>query len=260
MKTKRSLGAWWLALITVGAFLYLPIVVLIVMSFNASKSPFNWGGFSFRWYVELAGNADLMSAAFTSLYVGVGAMLIATPLGTLLAIGLTRYSRSRAMEGVAMAPALAPELLLGLGLLSLYSMLDIERSAMTILLAHAAFGIAFVVAIVRARLAGTDPSLEEAARDLGTTEFGAFWRVTLPLIAPAVVAGALLVFTLSLDEFVIAYFTAGPTTATLPMAIYSQVRLGVSPEINALSTILVVLSVIAVLITARIMRRSETRP
>ena len=259
MRPSRGLGPWWLALIFVGAFLYLPIVVLIVMSFNESKSPLNWGGFSFRWYVDLFGNVDLMSAALTSLYVGVGAMLIATPLGTLLAIGLTRYSRSRLMEGVAMAPALAPDLLLGIGLLSIYSVLDINRSATTILFAHAAFGIAFVVAIVRARLAGSDPALEEAARDLGATEFGALWRVTLPLIAPAVVAGALLVFTLSLDEYVIAYFTAGPTTATLPMAIYSQIRFGVSPELNALATILVLVSVIAVVITARIFRRSETR-
>lgn len=256
---KRGLGAWWLVLIIVGSFLYLPIVVLIAMSFNASRSPFNWGGFSFRWYGELLANADLMSAAATSLYVGVGAMLIATPLGTLLAIGLTRYSRSRALEGVALAPALAPELLLGLGLLSIYTLAGVPRSATTILLAHAAFGIAFVVAIVRTRLAGTDPAIEEAARDLGATEFGALWRVTLPAIAPAVVAGALLVFTLSFDEYVIAYFTAGPTTATLPMAIYSMIRFGVSPEVNALSTFLVVLSVIAVLIAARIFRGSENR-
>lgn len=257
--TTRGLGPWWLVLIIVGSFLYLPIVVVIAMSFNASRSPFNWGGFSFRWYAELFGNADLMSAAATSLYVGVGAMLIATPLGTLLAIGLTRYSRSRALEGVALAPALAPELLLGLGLLSIYTLVGVPRSATTILLAHAAFGIAFVVAIVRARLAGSDPAIEEAARDLGATEFAALWRVTLPVIAPAVVAGALLVFTLSFDEYVIAYFTAGPTTATLPMAIYSMIRFGVSPEVNALSTFLVLLSVIAVLIAARIFRGSENR-
>lgn len=259
MRTAKGPGAWWLALIIVGVFLYIPIVVLMVMSFSDSDSPFNWGGFSFRWYAELFGNTTLMSAAFTSLFIGAGAMLIATPLGTLLAIGLTRYSRSRAMEGVAMAPALAPELLLGLGLLSLYSLLEIPKSATTILLAHAAFGIAFVVAIVRARLAGSDPALEEAARDLGATEFGALWRVTLPVLGPTVAASALLVFTLSLDEFVIAFFTAGPTTATLPIVIYSQIRNGVSPEVNALATILVLVSVIAVVIGARVFRRSETR-
>lgn len=259
MRQTKGPGVWWIALIIVGVFLYVPIVVLMAMSFNASESPFNWGGFSLRWYVELFGNGAIMSAALTSLYVAVGATLIATPLGTLLAIGLTRYSRSRALEGVAMAPALAPELLMGLGLLSLYSMLAIPKSETSILLAHAAFGIAFVVAIVRARLAGSDPALEEAARDLGSTEFGALWRVTIPMLGPTIAASALLVFTLSLDEFVIALFTAGTTTTTLPILIYSQIRTGVSPEINALGTILVLLSVIAVVIGARVFRRTETR-
>lgn len=256
--TKRTgLGWLWLPLLLCFGFLYLPIAVLIGMSFNDGGSAYSWDGFSFRWYAELAGDDRIRSALGTSLFVAVGATVIATVLGTLLAVGLARHTRSRLLEASAMAPAILPDLLLAIGLLSFFYAAGIPKSALTILLAHAAFGTAFVVAVVRARLAGMDLSEEEASRDLGAGAVTTFVRVTLPAILPAVVAGALLVFTLSLDEFVIAFFTAGPTTQTLPIAVYSMVRVGVTPEINALATVLVVVSIAVVVFAARTVRRTE---
>jgi spermidine/putrescine transport system permease protein len=191
--------------------------------------------------------------------VAAGATVVATVLGTLLAVGLARHTRSKLLEAGAMAPAILPDLLLAIGLLAFYHAIDLPKSAVTILLAHAAFGTAFVVAVVRARLAGTDLSEEEASRDLGAGAVATFLRITVPSIAPAIVAGALLVFTLSLDEFVIAYFTAGPTTQTLPIAVYSMVRAGITPEINALAAVLVVVSVLVVVFAARTIRPTEDR-
>lgn len=254
---RAGLGWLWLPLGLCAVFLYLPIAVLVAMSFNDGGSAFSWGGFSFRWYGELAGNDTIRDSVLTSLGIAAGATAIATVLGTLLAVGLARHARSRTLEAAAMAPAILPDLALAIGLLSFFYVAGIPKSAMTILLAHAAFGTAFVVAVVRARLTGTDASLEEASRDLGAGAFTTFVQVTLPSIATAVAAAALLVFTLSFDEFVIAYFTAGPTTHTLPITVYSMVRTGVTPEINALATVLVAVSVIVVVVGARAVRRME---
>ena len=254
---KKGLGWLWLPLALCALFLYLPILVLVGMSFNDGGSAFSWDGFSLRWYAELAGDTELRSAVVTSLVIAAGATVISTVLGTLLAVGLARYTRSRLLEAAAMAPAILPDLVLAIGLLAFFYVASVPKSAGTILLAHAAFGTAFVVAVVRSRLAGTDLSLEEASRDLGAGAFTTFLQVTLRSIAPAVVAGALLVFTLSLDEFVIAYFTAGPTTRTLPITVYSMVRVGVTPEINALATVLVAVSVLVVVVAARAVRRTE---
>jgi spermidine/putrescine transport system permease protein len=248
----------WLPLVLCGAFLYLPIMVLIVMSFNDGGSAYSWDGFSTRWYAELLADDRLKSALGTSLLVAAGATIIATVLGTLLAVGLARHTRSKLLEASAMAPAILPDLLLAIGLLSMFYLASIPKSAVTILLAHAAFGTAFVVAVVRARLSGIDLSAEEASRDLGAGAVTTFLKITVPSIAPALVAGALLVFTLSLDEFVIAFFTGGPTTQTLPMAVYSMVRVGVTPEINALATILVVVSIAVVVLAAKMVRRDPT--
>ena len=250
-------GKLWIPLVLCFAFLYLPIAVLIAMSFNDGGSAFSWDGFSLRWYDELARDDRLKDAAVTSLLVAAGATVVATVLGTLLAVGLARHTRSRLLEASAMAPAILPDLLLAIGLLSFFYVASIPKSATTVLLAHAAFGTAFVVAVVRARLAGMDASQEEASRDLGAGALDTFLRITLPSIAPAVIAGALLVFTLSLDEFVIAFFTAGPTTQTLPIAVYSMVRVGVTPEINALATVLVAVSVVVVVVAARALRPKE---
>lgn len=257
-RKQRSLGPGSVAaLVVCGAFLYVPILVVVAMSFNDGGSAYSWDGFSFRWYGELLGNERLRKALMTSLLVGGGATLIATVLGTLLAVGLVRHTRSKLLEASAMAPAILPDLLLAVGLLSFYYAASIPKSAWTILFAHAAFGTAFVVAVVRARLSGMDLAEEEASRDLGAGAVTTFVRITVPAIAPAIVAGALLVFTLSLDEFVIAFFTAGPTTQTLPIAVYSMVRVGVTPEINALATLLVILSITVVVVAARMVRNTE---
>lgn len=255
--TRRGGPGWlWLPMLLCALFLYVPIAVLVGMSFNDGGSAYSWDGFSLRWYTELAQDADLRSALVTSLVVASGATVIATVLGTMLAVGLARHTRSRLLEAGAMAPAILPDLLLAIGLLSFFFAAGIAKSTLTILLAHAAFGTAFVVAVVRARLAGMDLSEEEASRDLGAGAVATFLRITVPALAPAIVAGALLVFTLSIDEFVIAFFTAGPTTQTLPIAIYSRVRVGVTPEINALATVLVAVSIAVVVFAARTLRRN----
>lgn len=253
----NRLGWLKLPLILCVLFLYLPIVVLVVMSFNNGSSPYSWDGFSMRWYGELLADGTIAESLVNTLVVAVGATTIATVLGTLAAVGLSRYTRSAALDAFAMAPAILPDLVLAIGLLALYSLISVTLGLFSVLIAHSVFGMAFVVAVVRARMAQIDPSLEEASRDLGATGPTTFLRVTLPAIAPGVVAGALLTFTLSLDEFVIAFFTNGPTTPTLPITIYSMVRFGVTPEINALATLLLLVSFTVVIASARITRRTD---
>jgi spermidine/putrescine transport system permease protein len=262
MSDRHSLGA---RLVLVGTllFLYLPIAVLVALSFNSSRQPFTWGGFSTRWYTSLLANEDVLLGLRNTLVVAVGATLLSTVLGTLLAVGLARRRRSAALAGLALTPAVLPDILLAIGLLSFYALIQFSLGLQSILLAHVVFGTAFVTAVVRARLSSLDPSTEEAARDLGATPFQAFRLVTLPALTPGIVAGALLAFTLSLDEFVIAFFTAGPGQATLPIVIYSSVRFGVTPEINALAALLLLVSFTAVLVaqrTARITDAVEPAP
>lgn len=253
-RTPRSLLVpFWLTYV----FLYGPILVLMVMSFNASKSPFSWDGFSFRWYGELARNDVVLEGVVNTLIVAVGSTILATFLGTLLAIGLERHTRSRTLEAAALSPAIMPDIVLAIGLLAFYSMISMTLGLHSVLLAHVVFSTAFVAAVVKARLGHVDPSLEEASRDLGSTAVGTFWRITVPTLAPGIIAGALLAFTLSLDEFVIAFFTNGPTSPTLPIIIYSMIRFGVTPEINALATILVVVSFTAVLLAQRASRITD---
>ena len=239
------------------AFLYLPIVVLVVMSFNDARSPFTWGGASLRWYGELFGDVEIARSLGNTMIVATGATVIATVLGTLVAVGLARHTRSNSLAAFTMAPAILPDLVLAVGLLVLYSQLQVTLGLASVLVAHSVFGMAFVTAVVRARLTQLDPSLEEASRDLGATAVTTFLRITLPSLAPAVVAGALLTFTLSLDEFVIAFFTNGPTTPTLPITVYSMVRFGVTPEINALAALLLLVSFTVVIAAARITRRTD---
>jgi putrescine transport system permease protein len=237
------------------AFLYGPMILLVIFSFNASRLVTVWGGFSTRWYAALANDAQLIASVRTSLLVAAFSAAIATVNGTLAAIALVRFGRFRTrtlFSGAIYAPLVMPEVILGLSLLLLFVALGIERGLWTIIAAHATFTMCFVAVVVRSRLVGFDRALEEAAMDLGAGPVRAFMAVTLPLVAPAIVAGFLLAFTLSLDDLVIASFTAGPGSTTLPMRVYSQVRLGVSPEINAISTLmlaavaLVLLSVAAV--------------
>ena len=225
------------------AFLYLPILLVVVYSFNASKLVTVWGGFSGQWYLALLSNKPLLEAAWVSLRIAFVSALGAALFGTLAALALRRYRRfmGRGLFAFMLyAPLVLPEIMTGLSLLLLFVALDLDRGFWTVALAHMAFTIAFVALIVDARLADLDPSFEEAARDLGATPLSAFMRVTLPMIAPAVAAGFLLAFTLSLDDLVIASFTSGPGATTLPMRLYGQMRLGVTPEINAASTVMIV--------------------
>lgn len=224
------------------AFLYVPIALVIIYSFNASKLVTVWGGWSTRWYGSLLDNTQVLDAAWLSLKVAFLSGVLSTILGTMAALVMSRYGRFRGrlvFSSLIYAPLVMPEVIMGLSLLLLFVALDMDRGFGTLLIAHTTFGLCFVTIVVNAKLAGFDRSLEEAARDLGASPIGTFFQVTLPIIAPSVIAGFLLAFTISLDDFVIASFTTGPGATTLPMRIYSQVRLGVTPEINAISTLMI---------------------
>lgn len=240
------------------AFLFVPILVLVALSFNRSGLPTSWGGFSTKWYGELARNSEIREGVRNTLVVAVSATILAVIIGTLLAVGIQRHVRSSLLESVFIAPAVLPDIVLAVGLLSLYTFIDMTLGLRSVLLSHTLFCTAFVTAVVRTRLQHVDPSMEEAARDLGDTAVGAFVRITLPNLAPGIIAGALLSFTLSLDEFVIAFFTNGPTTPTLPQVIYSNVRFGVNPDINALAAVLLLVSTVAVLSAQRLTRFTST--
>jgi putrescine transport system permease protein len=246
------------ALVAGLCFLYAPILVLIAYSFNASPLVTVWGGLSGRWYGALFADAPLLAAAWVSLKVAILSSLVATILGTLAALVLERHGRFRGralFTGLVFGPIVMPEVMIGLSLLLMFIGIGLDRGILTIVIAHATFCTGFVAVVVAARLRGLDRSLEEAAADLGATPFRVLTTVTLPLLAPAVAAGALLAFTLSLDDLVIASFVSGPGATTLPMRLYSQVRLGVNPEINAASTLLVLAVTAAVLAASRLTAR-----
>ena len=259
----RRFGLFNATALTFGfAFLYLPIVLLVAYSFNASRLVTVWGGFSTQWYGALLRNEALVSAAWVTLRVGLVSATAATVLGTLAALTLVRYGRFRGralFTGMIYAPMVMPEVITGLSLLLFFVAIGLDRGFWTIVLAHVTFTLCFVAVVVQSRLVAFDRALEEAAMDLGATPLRAFFLVTLPLIAPAVAAGFLLAFTLSIDDLVIASFTAGPGATTLPMRIYSQVRLGVTPEINAASTILIALVTIGVIAATLATKRGAMR-
>lgn len=244
------------------AFLYLPIVILVIFSFNASRLVTVWGGFSTKWYVELLHNRGLLDAAWVTLRIALLSSTVATVLGTLAGIALSRLGRFRGrtlFSGMIYAPLVMPDVIIGLSLLLMFVALAVDRGFMTVTIAHISFSLCYVAVVVQSRLRNFDRSIEEAAMDLGCPPGRTFFAITLPLILPAVVAGWLLSFTLSLDDLVIASFTTGPGATTLPMKIYSQVRLGVTPEINAVSTLLIGLVTVGVLISTWISRRHTLR-
>ncbi|MEO9825161.1 MAG: ABC transporter permease [Paracoccaceae bacterium] len=247
----RRMSALNVVSLTLGlAFLYLPMLILVIYSFNASKLVTVWGGFSTRWYGALWQNQAFLDAAWVTLKVALISSTIATVLGTMAAYVLVRRGRffGRSLfTGMIYAPLVMPEVITGLSLLLLFISIGLDRGVLTIVLAHTTFAMCFVSVVVSSRLVSFDRALEEAAQDLGATRFEAFRLVTLPIIAPAVFAGWLLAFTLSLDDLVIASFAAGPASTTLPIKIFSSVRLGVSPEINALSTVFICLVTFGVL-------------
>ncbi|MEI4194368.1 ABC transporter permease [Roseovarius sp. E0-M6] len=239
------------------AFLYVPISVLVALSFNESGLPTAWTGFSVKWYGELARNGDILKAAGNTLIVALASTVVATTLGTLLAVGVEiRRRKGRFLETIIFAPMIIPDIVLAIALLSFFSLLNVTMGLHTIIVSHVVFNLAFVCAVVRARLKTFDWSVVEASQDLGASTLTTLRRVVLPVLSPAVVAGALLAFTLSVDEFIIAFFTAGAgrDSITLPMQIFAMIRFGVTPEINALSTIVMGLSVLMLTLSQRLNR------
>ncbi|WP_146347482.1 ABC transporter permease [Phaeobacter marinintestinus] len=244
------------------AFLYIPMIILIIFSFNESKLVTVWAGFSTKWYGELINNEAFLNAAWVTLKVAVFSSTIATVLGTMAAYVLVRGGRflgRTLFSGMIYAPLVMPEVITGLSLLLLFIGIGLDRGVLTIVLAHTTFSMCYVSVVVSSRLVTFDRSLEEAALDLGCSPAQAFRLVTLPIIAPAVISGWLLAFTLSLDDLVIASFTSGPSATTLPIKIFSAVRLGVSPEINALSTIMIAIVTIGVITASLVTKQSRVR-
>jgi len=249
------------------AFLYVPIFTLIVYSFNESRLVTVWSGFSLKWWGELLRNETMLDAALLSLQIALVNACVATVLGTMAGFALARYPRfagRTVFSGLIAAPLVMPEVIMGIATLLLFVALDQllgwpERGFTTIAIAHITFSLTFVAVVVQSRLADFDRSVEEAAMDLGARPFTVFRTVTLPLIAPALVSGWLLAFTLSMDDLILTQFVAGPQSQTLPMLIYSSVRLGVSPQVNVLATILVTVVAIAIVLAGWLMNRTRQR-
>jgi len=258
---RKGPSAFNLASVALGlVFLYAPIVILVAYSFNASRLVTVWAGFSTRWYVALFHDQQMLDAVWVTLRVGVLSATLATVLGVLAAVALVRGGGFRgrtALAGGVYATLVMPEVILGLSLLLLFVAAGLPRGFWTVTLSHATLTLAYTTVVIQARLGSFDIALEEAARDLGCPPWQAFLLVTLPVIAPAVAAAWMLAFTLSLDDLVIASFTSGPGATTLPMRIYSQVRLGVSPEINAVCTLLIGAAALAVVVQQVLSARSK---
>ena len=235
-------------------FLYAPILILIVLSFNAGRHATVWEGFSFRWYLKLMENKLLLKAVQNSLLVAGVTTVVSTTIGTLAALALGRFAfRGKGITQAALfLPIVIPEIVLGAALVTFFGAVHLRLSIWTVIVAHVAFSISYVAIVVRARLSGFDRSLEEAAMDLGAGPVETFFRVTLPLILPGIVAGALLVFTISIDDYVITSFVAGVGATTLPMQIYSMIKVGVTPEVNAVSTLLLLLTILMIVAAQRL--------
>jgi spermidine/putrescine transport system permease protein len=247
---KRSPWLWAAGLATY-AFLYVPLAVVVLFSFNDSELNASWVGFTTAWYGKLLADDNMLQAAGNSLFIAVVSSTVATVLGTMAGIAMHRW-RPKLLPFLVLTPVAMPEILLGVSLLLFFrQMLDLTLGLFSILAAHITFSIGFVAIIVRARLAGMDESLFEAARDLGATPWRTFRRVTLPLILPGIVAGYLMAFTLSIDDFVITFFVAGVGMSTLPLQIYSMIKVAVTPEVNAVSTLLMALTLTLIALAAR---------
>jgi spermidine/putrescine transport system permease protein len=235
------------------AFIYLPIIILIVFSFNQERINAVWTGFTLEWYIRLFSDADLIASLYNSLVVGLSSTLIATILGTMAAVGMHKYRfpGKKLFDAVLYLPIVIPEIVMAVALLTFYVFIQLTLGLISVVIAHITFNIAFVFVIVKARLAGLELHLEQAAADLGATPWQTFRHVTLPLITPGVMSGALLAFTISWDDFMIAFFTAGVGGTTLPMKVYSMIKFGVSPEINAISTITILFTMVLILLAVR---------
>ena len=250
--------AGWTAAVFV--FLYLPIFVLVAYSFNTSKLNIVWEGFTFRWYGELFRHTPLIGSLKNSLAIAAAATALSVALGTTGAwlLHRFRYRFARVIHALVCVPMVMPEIVMGIGLLVFFAVAGVEAGHLTVILAHTTFCFPFVLVAVQARLQGMDPALEEAALDLGATPARAFWLVILPCLRPAVISGALMAFTLSMDELIISVFTSGPGSRTLPMQVYGMAKVGLNPMLNALSAIFVVTTAVFVLFTEHL-RRLATR-
>ncbi len=251
---KRAL--LWLA-VGLFLFLYIPIIILIIYSFNDSRQIGIWNGFTLRWYSALLRNQSVLDALKLSLWVAFWSTIISTFLGTLTALALERHRfwGKVTYDAILYLPIIIPDIVMALSTLLFFVVLGVALSKYTILIAHVAFNISFVAIVVRARLADMSSTLEEAAADLGANEWQTFRRVTLPLLTPGILSGALLAFTLSLDDFVITFFVAGPGSTTLPVRVYSMIRFGLTPEVNAVSTLMFLGSTLLVVISLVLQRR-----
>lgn len=248
--TKQSKWLWAVALLTY-AFLYLPLVIVVMYSFNDSRLNAEWVGFTFKWYRILFNDEQMLLAARNSLLIGVITSFFATIFGTLAGMAMYKY-KLRLLPILVLTPIAIPEILMGVSLLMFFVMLNMTLGLFSVTLAHIAFCIGFVAIVVRSRLQGMDEALVEAARDLGATPLQAFRLITMPLIMPGIIAGALMAFTLSIDDFVITFFTAGAGASTLPLQIYSMIRIAVTPEVNAISTLLMLLTLALILIAGKL--------
>lgn len=250
MRFKQHKALWSIAIATY-AFLYLPLIIVVIYSFNDSRLNAEWVGFTLDWYRKLFADEPMLDAARNTLIIGAITSVCATVLGTLAGLAMHRY-KLRLLPLLVLTPIAIPEILMGLSLLVFFVTLNFTLGFVSITLAHIAFCVGFVAIVVRARLAGMDNALVEAARDLGATPLQAFRLVTLPLIMPGIVAGALMAFTLSIDDFVITYFTAGAGASTLPLQIYSMLKIAVTPEVNAISTLLMLLTLALIFIASKL--------
>ena len=242
-------------------FLYIPIIVVIIYSFNTSKRNITFDGFTLEWYGKMFKNEQLMRAFYNTLIVSFVSTAISVVIGTLCAVGLHKFEfKLKSLISDALyIPIVIPELVLGIGLLVFFSAINLPTSIYTLIISHVTFSMPFVVITVRSRIAGFDKSIEEAARDLGANELHTFMRVTLPMIAPGVISGGMLALTMSLDDVVVSYFTAGPDSTTLPLKILGMVKKGVSPDVNALSALMIVGTIAIMVISQLIQRRMEKK-
>jgi len=249
---RKTLGLWlWAASLGVYAFLYVPLLIVVIYSFNDSRLNAEWVGFTWRWYEVLFHDGDMLAALGNSLFIATTSSLISTVLGTMAGIAMHRYNM-KALTFMVLTPVAMPEILLGVSLLLFFiQVLNLTLGFVSIILAHITFSIGFVAVIVRARMAGIEESIFEAARDCGASPWNTFRYVTFPLILPGIVSGALMAFTLSIDDFVITFFTAGVGVATLPLRIYSMIKIAVTPEVNAVSALLMLLTLTMIVLASR---------
>ena len=254
---QRLLGGWTVVVLI---FLYLPIALLVAYSFNASRLNILWGGFTFRWYAQAFRDQPLVAALNNSLIIAVFTTILSVPLGTAAAWVLYRYRLrlNRAVDTLAMVPVVIPEVIMGISLLIFFAWVQISLGYTTVILSHVTFCFPFVMVAVRARLAGLDPALEEAAMDLGATPLRALISVIVPFLRPALISGALMAFTLSMDELIVTFFTCGPGAVTLPVKMYGMAKVGMSPSLNAISTVLIVATA-AMMAVADLVRRRAAR-